>query len=31
MMYFRFDDGLLVKAWEVQYELALLCQTGAVD
>lgn len=31
MMYFRFDDGLLVEAWEVQDELALLRQIGAID
>ena len=31
MMFFRFDQGLLVEAWEVQDELALLRQIGAID
>lgn len=30
MMFFRFEGGLLVEAWEVQDELGLLQQIGAV-
>lgn len=30
MMFFRFDDTSLVEAWEVQDELALLQQIGAL-
>lgn len=31
MMFFRFEQGLLVEAWGVQDELALLRQIGAFD
>ncbi|MGI9626827.1 MAG: ester cyclase [Longimicrobiales bacterium] len=31
MMFFRFDDGLLVEAWEVDDQLSMRIQLGVID